>query len=128
MDDVDLLLDTTVLIDIFKGDVTAVNWARQNQALRIGIPVVVWMEIVHGARDGREQDRLYKGLNAYRVVYLDEKDQEQAREWLRAYCLSHDIGPFDCLIAATAVRIGKPLYTLDNDFSIIPSLQAIRPY
>ena len=128
MDDIDLLLDTTVLIDIFKEDANAVNWARQNQALRIGIPLVVWMEVIYGARNSREQHRLYEGLNAYRVVYLDEGDQERAREWLRAYSLSHDIGPFDCLIAATAVRMGKPLYTLDNDFSIIPSLQTIRPY
>jgi len=128
VDDIDLLLDTTVLIDIFKEDANAVNWARQNQALRIGIPLVVWMEVIYGARNSREQHRLYEGLNAYRVVYLDEGDQEQAREWLRAYSLSHDIGPFACLIAATAVRIGKPLYTLDNDFSIIPSLQTIRPY
>jgi len=128
VDDIDLLLDTTVLIDIFKEDASAVNWARQNQALRIGIPLIVWMEVIDGARDSREQRRLYEGLNAYRVVYLDEGDQEQAKVWLRAYSLSHDIGSFDCLIAATAVRMGKPLYTLDSDFSIIPSLQTIRPY
>ena len=128
MDDVDLLLDTTVLVDIFKGESSAVSWARQNQTLRIGIPVIVWMELIYGARDRREQNQFYKGLSAYRIIYLDERDQEQAKEWLRAYCLSHGIGPFDCLIAATAVRVGKPLCTLDKDFSVIPSLRAIRPY
>jgi len=129
VDNVDLVVDTNILIDLFKAAPQALSWARQHQGVRIGIPLPVWFEVVFGARDKVEQDKLCKDLEAYKLIYIDAQGQEQAQDWFQAYKLSHGVDAFDCLIAATAVRVGKPLCTLnDKHFSIIPSLQIHRPY
>ncbi len=128
MVEVDILLDSSVLIDILREVPNAISWAKTNQSLRIGIPVIVWMEIIFGARDKTDQAHLSRELSAYSLIYLDEETQEEARQLLLLYHLRQNISPFDCLVAATAVKYGKPLFTLDGDFSGIPALTAVRPY
>ncbi len=126
---VDLLVDTTILVDLFKSDARAIGWAQQNQGLRIGIPLLVWMEVVFGARNQSEQNDLHRKLQDYRLILLSDQDQVLAQQLLTSYHLPHGVGCFDCLIAATAVRMGTPLCTLnERHFSVIPNLTVIRPY
>ena len=129
MDNVDLVVDTNILIDLFTAAPQALHWAKQHRGVRIGIPLPVWFEVVVGARDKDEQETLCKHLEVYKLIYIGSRGQEQAQDWFQAYTLSHGVDAFDCLIAATAVRVGKPLCTLnDKGFSFIPSLQIHRPY
>ncbi len=128
MQEVDLLVDTSVLVDFLRGYDKAKRWAEQNQNLRIGIPIFVWMEIIGGAKNQKDQLTLQQILDTYAIVYLDELGQKQAKEWLLHYNLGNKISPFDCLIAATAFRVNKKLCTRDSDFASIDGLQTIQPY
>jgi predicted nucleic acid-binding protein len=48
---------------------------------------------------------------------------------LAGFRLSHGVGWPDCLIAATAIRLGRPVATTNvKHFTPFPNLQVIRPY
>ena len=129
MNNIDFVVDTNILIDIFRASPPAISWATQSRDARLGIPIPVWFEIVVGARDATEQNRICKNLEAYEIIYLDNQAQELARDLFKTYRLSNGVGAPDCLIAAAAIGAGKPFCTLnEKHFSIIPGLQVIRPY
>ena len=76
-----------------------------------------------GARPDREPAR--SPFN----VHLETGDSQQASGWFATYWLSHKIGILDCLIAATAVRLGASLYTFNTPhFQVIPGLDVRSPY
>jgi len=50
MADLTLLLDSDVLIDFFRGSPQAADWLSENRDEVIGIPVIVLMELLPGAR------------------------------------------------------------------------------
>lgn len=129
MDEIDLLLDTDVLIDLLRQFPPALAWASENADLRIGIPVIVQMELIQGARNRQELEILSQQLSAYRIAHLESGDSAQALQWFEQFHLSAGAGLLDCLIAAIASRLQKPLYTFNTKhFSNIPSLQLRTPY
>jgi hypothetical protein len=129
MADVDLLTDTDVLIEFLRGNAKASDWLKANQERVLGIPVLTFMEILQGARNRQEQQMLAKQLSTYTIVHLDGGDSEQALRWFEEFHLSHGVGILDCLIAAIAVRIGKPFYTFNlKHFLVFPALDAREPY
>ncbi len=129
MSDVDVVLDTDVLIEILRGDSQAGTWLACIEPLVVGIPVLVWMEILLGARDKREQTSLGEQLARYTILHLESGDSERSRQWFEQFHLSHGVGVLDCLIVAIAVRIGKPFYTFNlKHFQVIPALDVHAPY
>jgi predicted nucleic acid-binding protein len=129
MSEADLVLDTDVLIEILRGDSWAGEWLTSVESLVIGIPVVVWMEILVGARDKQEQRGLIEQLAGYTILQLESGDSERAQQWFEQFHLSHGVGILDCLIAAIAIRLSKPFYTFNlNHFRVIPGLEVQAPY
>ena len=129
MVDVDFLTDTDVLIEFLRGNGRAGIWLKASQEQVLGIPVLAFMEVLQGARSRREQRMLTEQLSMYTIVHLDGGDSEQALGWFEEFHLSHGVGILDCLIAAIAVRIGKPLYTFNlKHFQVFPALDAREPY
>ena len=125
----DLLLDTDVLIEILRGTSEAAAWLRAHSEQTIGIPVVVRMEILQGARNKQEQQALIRELRRFQVVHLEHGDSERALSWFEAFYLSHGLGIMDCLIASVAVRLHKPLYTFNlKHYRPIKELDTQRPY
>ena len=125
----DLLLDTDVLIEILRGKVEAAAWLTDLGKQVIGISVLARMEILQGAHNQWEQDTLVKQLDRYPLIVLEKGDSERALKWFEAYHLSHGVGIMDCLIAASAVRLCKPLYTFNvKHYKIIPGLDEHIPY
>jgi predicted nucleic acid-binding protein len=95
----------------------------------IGIPVIVLMELLQGARHRSEQQRIAQRLAILPVEQIEAGDSSRAAEWFAAYRLSHGVGILDCLIAAIAHRVGVPLYTFNvPHFHAIPDLDARQPY
>lgn len=87
------------------------------------------MEVLRGARNKREMDRIGRHLASAEVLHLLKQDSEWAVRQFRAFWLSHHIGMADCLIAAVAARTRLPLYTLNTkDFEPLPALEIIKPY
>jgi tRNA(fMet)-specific endonuclease VapC len=129
MNDADLVLDTDVLIEILRGDGQAAEWLVSVESLVIGIPVIVWMEILAGARDKQEQRVFTEQLAQYSTLHLESGDSKRARQWFEQFHLSHGVGILDCLIAAIAFRLGKPFYTFNlKHFQVIPGVHVHPPY
>lgn len=129
MSDADVVLDTDVLIEILRGNSRAEEWLASVESLVLGIPVIVWMEILVGARDKQEQRVLVEQLARYRILHLESGDSERARQWFEQFHLSHGVGILDCLIAAVPLRLAKPFYTFNlKHFQVIPELEVQAPY
>jgi tRNA(fMet)-specific endonuclease VapC len=129
MSDTDMVLDTDVLIEILRGDSRAGEWLASVESLVIGIPVIVWMEILVGARDKQEQRGFIEQLAGYTILHLESGDSERARQWFEQFHLSHGVSILDCLIAAIAIRLSKPFYTFNlKHFQVIPGLEVQAPY
>lgn len=129
MDEPDLLLDTDILIGVLRGNPQAGRWLESLGDQRVGISVLTWMEILQGARDRQEQERLVAQLDDYHLVLLKASDSERALRWFEDYHLSHGAGIMDCLIGASALRLGKPFYTLNvKHFRVFPKVNVQKPY
>lgn len=129
MPDVDVVLDTDVLIEIFRGSNLAKTWLARIESQVIGIPVFVWMEILLGARDKQEQQALVADLARYTILHLESGDSQRAQHWFEQFHLSHGVGILDCCIATIPVRLSTPFYTFNlKHFRIIPGLAARAPY
>ena len=125
----DLLLDTDVLIEILRGSARASTWLGDLGNLTIGISVLTRMEVLQGARNRREQEILMGQRDNYHLVLLAARDSAQALSWFEDYHLSHGVGVIDCLIAASASRVGKPLHTFNaKHYRVIPEVNAQKPY
>lgn len=129
MREVDLVVDTDVLIGALRGEDRTATWLASIEPQALGIPVLVLMEILLGARDKQEQRVVSEELARYVNLHLESGDSQNAQQWFEQFHLSHGIGIMDSLIAAVAVRVGKPLYTFNlRHFQVIPGLDARVPY
>lgn len=125
----DLMLDSDVLIEILRGRPEAGRWLTDQGSQTVGISVLTRMEILQGALNRQEQTTMIAQLNRYELVLLDASDAIQALTWFETYRLSHGVGIMDCLIAASALRIGKPFYTFNiRHYRPFTVLQAREPY
>ncbi len=90
---------------------------------------VVLMEILAGARDDGDRDRLRRLLYGRTLLTVEgPSDYEQAAELYRA-CRRHGETPrklTDCLIAAVAIRHQAQLLHADTDFDVIARHTALR--
>ena len=100
-----------MIIDAYRGFTLAVNWFAANRQLVFAITPIIWLEVVEGAPNKREQTALIGLLGRFQMIYLTEDDQKWAMEQIVKFKLSHNIGMMDCLIAAPAFRLNLPLYT-----------------
>lgn len=89
-------------------------------------PVI--MEYLRGSRSQEEFQFLSE-----RIVSIDYLEVDQ-RTWVLAGSLSRryirsgqTMSDLDVVIAATAIRYGVPLYTLDTGFERIPELKLYEP-
>ncbi|MBI2060747.1 MAG: type II toxin-antitoxin system VapC family toxin [Nitrospirae bacterium] len=125
----DLLLDTSVLVDVGRKLGQSLEWFQSIRHQVIGIPVLVWMELVDGCRTGAEVARLKKELNPLPVVHLTAEDSALGLALFERFRLSHGTEIIDALIGATAARLALPLYTLNlKHFRPLPGVDARKPY
>lgn len=122
-----MLLDTDVVIDIFRGFPPAVTWVT-NYSGTIEIPGLVAMELLQGCPNKANQLQVEAALKQFAFRWPTAMDCQLAYQLLVQYRLSHGIGLIDCLIAATAIGLGQPLATFNlKHYSLIASLQTIQP-
>src|SRR5215211_5877041 len=104
----DPIVDSAVLIDYLRGHAAAVAYlSTLRAAARPVTHVVVLAELVEGARDLKEQTALRAFLSGFDVVAPTEADALLSIDLLAGFRLSHGVGWPDCLIAATALRLGR---------------------
>lgn len=106
---IDGVVDTTVVIHLYRGDKSAVTWVKSAAAL--GVTPITWMETIYGARGSRGQVESLKILRGFQLLYVTETDQRWAMSQLLEKRLMFGVAVGDCLIASVCYRLQIPIYT-----------------
>lgn len=104
------LVDTSIVIDILRSHPPAIDWL-QAQTEEIGITRFVWHEVIEGCGDKQKQRAAIRVLDKFRLIPITNEDVEWSTAALLQHYLKSKADASDCLIAATAYRLQKPLYT-----------------
>ena len=123
------VLDTTVIIHLFRKNQAALNWlASQREAF--AITPMTWMEIMVGVANKNAQADSLTLLNSFEMLYLMPLDMEWAMQQMAAYHFSKGVGVMDCFIASVCYRLNRPIYTHNvKDFlKILPENLVAQPY
>ena len=126
-----LLVDTSVLVDFFKGRSNAQTeflLQFEEQGGDIAIPSFCVSEILQGARDPREWKLLEQYLGTQTVIFPDSRI-EYLKNVGRIFFDLRRKGKtvrstLDCMIAQIALDHGALLLHNDRDFEVI---QTVRP-
>jgi predicted nucleic acid-binding protein len=125
------LLDTTVLIDLFRGNEKAADFIEtaRNAKIPLFISVISAMELAVGCRNQIEVEKTQKIITDFTLIHLSPNTTAKAYELTLKYSKSHGLTIPDALIAATALTEGFELAT-DNDrhFIMISDLIVKCPY
>ncbi|MFN0084293.1 MAG: type II toxin-antitoxin system VapC family toxin [Blastocatellia bacterium] len=121
------IIDTDILIDVGRGDTTAIGCLQQiEQQSCLAISVVTQMELMIGCRNKVELSALEAFLRRFQILRMTEQISDQAVQLLSQYRLSHGLLIADALVAATAIELGEPLITRNQrDFRFISELKLI---
>lgn len=121
------IVDTTVLIHLYRSDQTATNWIARQTGL--AVTSISWLEMLYGAPGKQGQARCLQILQQFQTEFLTPNDQTWAIEQMKVFRASNGVSLTDCLIASIAYRLQVPLYT-DNVKDMQPMIKnlAIRPY
>lgn len=125
----DILIDTGIIVDALRQYEPALDWLQKNRELIVGISPIVWMELIRGAENKALQNRAEKLLQRFEVVYPTPESMQWAMLQLKTYRLSDGIGMNDCLIAAPSHCLQVPLYTRNlKHFAPVLGELARQPY
>jgi tRNA(fMet)-specific endonuclease VapC len=130
-----ICLDTNIVISILNGRDPSLRHRLEEQlraGAKVGMPVIALFEmrfgIVKSDRRERSEQLLERFLSlGIDVLPFDAEDAAHAGD-IRAHLESKGtpIGPYDCLIAAQARRLGATLVTLNTrEFNRVPGLIVI---
>jgi len=87
------------------------------------------MELVSGCRNASELRSVENFLAAFTIEWPTQQDFKAAFQMLKLHKLASGIDVGDCLIAASALRLGARLLTFNTrHFKAIPSLDFAAPY
>jgi predicted nucleic acid-binding protein len=121
---VSAILDTTILVDVLRGHIQAVDYMLALEEVPV-CSEVTRVEVLRGLRsdERRPAERLFQQLRWFPV---DEAIARVAGELGRGLRRSHSgIGVADLIIAATAEQLGLPLAT--TNVRHFPMIKGLRP-
>jgi predicted nucleic acid-binding protein len=123
------LIETSVLVDLLRGETRARRWIDDLPNDARAISVVTAAELLAGCRNRREQRNVEREIELYDLLWIDETISAHALDLYKQFHLSHNIGFLDCLIAATALEHHLTLATLNvKHFHPLLQLQVVCPY
>ncbi len=104
-----MIFDTDVIIWALRGNKRAATTLDRAESL--GVSVVSYMALLHGARDKKDLrlTKAYLTDLGFQIVPLSENIGHRASIYLEEYGLKSNLGVPDALIAATAVENDKVL-------------------
>jgi predicted nucleic acid-binding protein len=109
----DGLLDTNIFIDVSRNYAPALLWLK-NQSLQFGVSSISRIELMLGARNKLEVQKINRLLQPFQLIYPNAADSQWAMEQFENFILSHQIEVFDCYIAASAVRLELLIFTRNS--------------
>ena len=112
-----VLVDSCIFIDIFRGDKTL---SEKLKEISVCINPVVYMELLQGARNKIELEKIDKYLSKFELITLDDRISRTSIDLIRAYSKSHGLLFPDSLIASTCLESTIKLFTRNlKDFTFI---------
>ncbi|MFC2145766.1 type II toxin-antitoxin system VapC family toxin [Acidobacteriota bacterium] len=115
-----ILVDSCIFIDIFRGNTQLYQDLLKQKVL---LSSIVHMELIQGARDKIELEKIDKFLKKFKVFPITQKISKKSMELIKTYSISHGLLIPDALIAATAIIKNFPLWTFNQkDFRFISDL------
>ena len=123
-----LLCDTCVIIDFMSGRSQVLNDLIKSDTT-LFVNSIIEMELLQGARDKNELQRIEKKLGAFRLLNMQQTIFDLATQFIREYRLSHGLALPDAVIGATAIYYQMPLFTYNRkDFRFLPEIRLLsRP-
>jgi len=116
-----IFLDTCVLIDYSKDKI--ILDLTQNYC----ISSIVKLEFKVGALNQRELKKINRILSQVKLLDTDQLILDLSDTLLDKYVLSHNMGIYDAIIAATCLVYDLPLWTYNKkDFKFIDELELIN--
>lgn len=124
-----IILDSDIMIDLFRQTPPAVDWLDSLGEEEIVLPGFVVMEILQGCGNKTEQAKVEQVLTGFEIVWPLPDTCEDAPEVFARFHLSHKVGLLDALIGQTAVTLNLPLHTFNRrHYAAIPNLETVEPY
>lgn len=127
----ELLLDTTILIDLSRGNLAAADFVDHQRETQVAlyISAISAMELVFGCRNKTEVEQVNQLAADFLMIHLSPAISAKAYDLMLSFSKSHNLAIPDALIAATALTQGLEFAT-DNvrHFQMIPDLKISRPY
>jgi predicted nucleic acid-binding protein len=134
-----LVVDTSVLIAIERGSLPPDALHKAQPGVRLAVSAITVSELLHGYHRAQPKSRrlarerfISALLAELEILPVDlQVAREHARIWAELAERGEMIGPYDLLIAATALAYRVPLATLnDREFRKVKGLEvrALRPY
>jgi len=119
-----ILVDTNIIIEVFRKNVAIIKKIKAIGVERIAVSSVTVMELYFGALNKVELNRIKRYLKAFTIVQIDESISLQAVELVERFGKSHGLNLPDALIAATSIIQGQKLLTLNKkDFKYIDGVE-----
>lgn len=125
-----LVLDTSLLIDFRRdrGPAREYVLALIPRGVVIIHPVTA-TEMLDGARSKVDFTDTARFVGSFKRLHVRSTDFDRCLSLMAEVRLPHGVGWPDCLIAATCLRLGLPIVTLnDRHFKAIAGLSVVRPY
>ena len=129
-----IIIDTSVLSTVLRRKPSSHSDPSKDflvQAIEedwpIGIPGIVYQEILTGVRTKKDRDHLSKALEGFDICLANKSTHEIAAD-IRTKALQKGIScaGIDCLIAATSIEIDGQLLTLDQDFKHLQKVSQLQ--
>lgn len=122
------LMDTDVCVDLQREHPPAQTWLTA-QTEEVAIPGFVAIELIAGCRNKAALKTLRVFLASFALVWPSDVGMTRAIAEYAPLRLSHNLGGFDALIAATATEFGAELLTFNTKhFAAVPGLIFCAPY
>lgn len=119
-----ILLDTDILIDFFRGFDKAVTFINKYNT-RIILSSIVVAELFAGVKGDTEQESLQNFVSLFRVIPVDSEIGKAGGLYKRDYGKSHGVGLADAILAATAEFENAELKTLN--IKHYPMIKGLKP-
>ena len=120
-----IMCDTNILIEYLRGEKEFEDKLKKEIGFEnMLISSITEMELVTGARDKEELQKILKEIKGFNVLHLNSEISKLAAGYVKKYFLSHHVDIADALIAASAVYYDYQIYTLNlKHFKIIPNIR-----
>ncbi|MBY0479480.1 MAG: type II toxin-antitoxin system VapC family toxin [Chitinophagaceae bacterium] len=123
-----VLCDSNIMIDVYRGQEAIIKQVAALGKDRFVISAVSAAEVLFGARNKSELQKIKKDIANIQVLEVNEEISSLFVQLVSDYTLSHKLAIPDAIIAATALTYKLPLFTHNQkDFRFITGIKFYKP-